>query len=468
MTRSVFLFLTSLLLFSNSYGQAISKNNVPSCGDNHLMEHKNQWIPGYQDSMNNFMLQVQNILANQVSPLDFEPDKILKVQVVFHIVHNEEAENLHDSIIHNQMTVLNENFRRQTADTASMREVFQDIVGDSKIEFELASIDPQGNPTNGIVRKATDIEYFGGVIPYGPGQNQEIEQWVNDSLYYNYFRITDESLGGSNPWDIDRYLNIWIGDLRILEPQFDNFEEIVFFALATPPLEENINWPEETLEFFAPFTQGIIMHYPIVGSNNPNNLGDGYQQYNNYVKSGKILVHEVGHYLGLRHIWGDGDCSLDDFIDDTPNSNNSSLWGCDKFKNTCVDDINGEDLPDMVENYMDYSSGDCQNSFTKGQIAFMRYVLGEHRENIVNIEENSVDKQIKIYPNPNNGTFSIRSNASHLPHKVEVFNVQGQQVYQKEYQASNHLEISLDQPAGLYFIKIHYDDKIESSKIIIY
>ena len=70
---------------------------------------------------------------------------------------------------------------------------------------------------------------------------------------------------------------------------------------------------------------------------------------------------------------------MDDFIADTPNANNHSNWGCNLNSNTCVDNIEGVDLPNMVENYMDYSSGTCQNSFTIGQADVMRAVLDVYR-----------------------------------------------------------------------------------------
>ena len=98
----------------------------------------------------------------------------------------------------------------------------------------------------------------------------------------------------------------------------------------------------------------------ISGGNNPNSFTAPYTAFNGLTTTGKILVHEAGHYLGLRHIWGDGDCNHDDFISDTPKSINHAGFICNYNANTCVDNINGVDLNDMVENYMDYSSANCQ------------------------------------------------------------------------------------------------------------
>ena len=81
------------------------------------------------------------------------------------------------------------------------------------------------------------------------------------------------------------------------------------------------------------------MHYANIGSNNPNLLAAPYTGFNGVTTTGKMLVHEVGHYLGLRHIWGDGYCNFDDYIDDTPNSVSESSWNCNFNLNSCLDNI---------------------------------------------------------------------------------------------------------------------------------
>ncbi len=86
------------------------------------------------------------------------------------------------------------------------------------------------------------------------------------------------------------------------------------------------------------------MHYKVIGENNPESLATG----------SKTLVHEVGHYLGLRHIWGDGGCAVDDFMDDTPRARAASN-GCNKGVTTCAEST-GEQYHDMLDNYMDYST----------------------------------------------------------------------------------------------------------------
>ena len=125
----------------------------------------------------------------------------------------------------------------------------------------------------------------------------------------------------------------------------------------------------------------MVLHYPIVGSNNPQNGDDGISGN----EMGQACVHEVGHYLGLRHIWGDpiggSGCSVDDGISDTPNQNAASQFTCNYNLNSCTDSpIN---YPDMVENYMDYSNDACMNMFTANQSIVMRSVLELARPGLI-------------------------------------------------------------------------------------
>lgn len=150
---------------------------------------------------------------------------------------------------------------------------------------------------------------------------------------------------------------------------------------------------------------------------------------------GRTTVHEVGHYLGLRHTWGDAiepltpdGCFLDDYIDDTPN--NEAAFAnqitdrinnpCDTSINSCYDPYLGRDYPDMFENYMDYSGDQCYNLFTKQQVDFMRFILTTKRAGIITKREiesiptaiNNLklrETGISFYPNPatNNITVSV-------------------------------------------------------------
>jgi hypothetical protein len=456
-----FLFVFGLILQVSAQGLIAgmkdSSANFPECGSFQLMKEVNQQQEGFIELSDQFMEQLTRVVKQQKKAKSNL--KLYTIPVVFHVVYNNSAENIPDSVILDQLDILNTCFRRQNADTSNTRTQFLSLVGDSRIEFRMADFDPNGNPTNGITRTSTTVTNFGGILPYGPGQNQQIANWVNDSLYYNYFRLASDSLGGKDPWNTNEYLNIWIGDLRILEPQFNNFQELVFFALATPPID-HVNWPDSVLDVVNIYEQGVLLHYVNVGSNNPNSLPAPYQAYNGVVTDGKILVHEVGHYLGLRHIWGDGDCRFDDFIDDTPRSNASSAWSCNFNSNTCTDTINNQDLFNMVENYMDYSSGSCLNSFTLGQIDLMRSVLINYRPFLIDTLTSINDqhllsaKDLKCYPNPTNGALTVDLSPFSGKLQVSIYNHVGQLMLHKEVLNANLLNLNLEVPAGIYILRV--------------
>ncbi|WP_298284972.1 zinc metalloprotease [uncultured Lutibacter sp.] len=93
---------------------------------------------------------------------------------------------------------------------------------------------------------------------------------------------------------------------------------------------------------------------------------------------GRTATHEVGHWLNLRHIWGDGRCKQDDFVADTPSSDGPN-YGCPSYPTVnCRSN-------DMTMNYMDYTDDACMNMFTLGQKDRMRAIFasGGARENFV-------------------------------------------------------------------------------------
>jgi len=462
-----FLIVILTILFTQAQAQGLvmqSKHNIqPStnftigCGSYDFMKYLDSKKSGYLDLSNQSMQYIENLLS--IQNITKTTDSINVIPVVFHIVYNNSDENIPDSVIHNQIEVLNDCYRRTNTYTTNTRTLFQNIVSDTKIEFALAETDPFGNPTTGITRTYSDVEFFGGILPYSSGQDQEITDWVNDSLFYNLFRITQDTSGGISPWDTENYLNVWIGDLRILEPNFDNFKELVYFGLSTPPMDHH-NWPDSLLDVVNIYEQGVLLHYINIGANNPNSFPSPYNVYNGLVTTGKMLVHEIGHFLGLRHTWGDGDCSFDDFVYDTPGSDAASQYNCNKTRNTCLDDIYGIDLPDMVENYMDYSSGNCQNSFTVGQAAVMQYVLHYYRPNLSDMKviENYADykfsQNIEFYPNPTTGKITITSKSDNNIIQINVLDITGKLV--KSIYSIDNSTIILDivGSKGVYFMEL--------------
>jgi hypothetical protein len=83
---------------------------------------------------------------------------------------------------------------------------------------------------------------------------------------------------------------------------------------------------------------------------------------------GRTATHEVGHYLNLRHIWGDGPCKFDDYVLDTPSSD-APNYGCPGYPT-----VNCKSA-DMTMNYMDYTDDDCMYMFTDGQTNRMHSIF---------------------------------------------------------------------------------------------
>jgi len=228
---------------------------------------------------------------------------IVTIPVVFHIVYKTGAQNISEAQIQTQLDVLNDDFRRMNADADGT----WNQASDTEIEFCLATVDPNGNPTNGIQRRSTNKPSFSS----------------NNNVKFN-------NKGGLNAWPAGDYLNFWVCNLGSGLLGYAQF----------PGGPAN--------------TDGVVCDYQYVGT-----IGTATAPYD----LGRTATHEVGHWLNLRHIWGDGGCSVDDFVSDTPLSD-ASNGGCTVGHVSCGS-------VDMVQNYMDYSYDACMNLFTAGQSSRM-------------------------------------------------------------------------------------------------
>lgn len=118
-----------------------------------------------------------------------------------------------------------------------------------------------------------------------------------------------------------------------------------------------------------PETDGVVITYTAFGD-----TGTAASPFN----KGRTATHEVGHWLNLRHIWGDdwGTCALSDEVEDTPNQADAND-GRPAFPHiTCNNGPHG----DMFMNYMDYVYDDAMFMFSAGQVARMRAALDGPRE----------------------------------------------------------------------------------------
>ena len=259
--------------------------------------------------------------------------EVRTIPVVVHVIHNGEAvgegANIPLSQIEAQIRILNEDFRRTNDDAVNTPEVFQSVAADSYIEFVLAKQDPRGLPTNGINRvQGTQATY----------ERSDISK-ISNIAY----------------WDSNDYLNLWV--VPLLSPT------IGFSSFPIADLD-GLNFSPSSNE-----TDGVTIDYRYFGEG--GNAATASR--------GRTATHEIGHFLGLRHIWGDGDCDADDFVEDTPNQNSSNSNCRSTPRITCGS-------RDMIENYMDYTTDQCMNLFTLGQLERMDVVLANspRRASLVN------------------------------------------------------------------------------------
>ncbi len=240
---------------------------------------------------------------------------LVTIPVVFNIVYNTTAENISDAQIQSQLNILNEDFRKLNADVANTPSLFAGVVADCEINFCLATRDPNGNATTGIRRQSTTVTAFGS----------------NDAVKFT-------AQGGLDAWPAASYLNFWVCDLS---------GGLLGYA----------QFPGG-----AAATDGVVCDYQYTG-----NIGTATAPFN----LGRTATHEVGHWLNLRHIWGDATCGSD-LVTDTP-THNTSNGGCPTYPHlsTC----SGTPV-EMTMNYMDYTDDACMYMFTTGQKARMQALFG--------------------------------------------------------------------------------------------
>jgi hypothetical protein len=427
-----------LFILATVFSFSIQAQQVNRCMSPEAIDYQNSLKPGYKE-----LVEKQFQLAKKWTGQN-KAEAIYRIPVVVHVVHNTASHNLPDSVIIDQIRVLNEDYGRLNPDTVNMRSDFEPVKGNPRIEFVLAQIDPQGNPTSGITRTSTTTDTFGsfGLLT---GDFSTLEA------------VKSTADGGHDPWDQLRYLNIWVCNMEL------PFLGPALLGYATPP-SGLPNWPVgQTPDL----VDGVVIQFQAFGSNNPNALDFGQGALD---VRGRTAVHEVGHYLGLRHIWGDGDCTQEDGIDDTPNADNQSNQDCDFNENTCVDNIVSTDLPDMVENYMDYSAETCQNSFTAGQVLLMHGVLENQRYDLVHNNPAALSVinalQVKLLPNPasKNCTVRIDSNSSF---EIELIDVEGRSVYSSKISGGTHT-LDLDRfRSGIYLVKIGDNQFSSRERLVI-
>ncbi len=348
---SIAIFLLSALQLFAQNGPQLRWAKTPS-----------GYIRCFSDEMNEYRLQQNGVnVTTQTAKFESWMDAQLQnlqqvntqnrntpitytIPVIFHIVHNGEAvgtgTNIAALYINAQIQQLNNDFRK-IATTSGYNTHASGA--DVQIQFCAAIL----SPVNATLAEA-------GINRI----NRNAQGWTAPPFLDTYI---DGTIKPNSIWDATKYLNIWVCNVTTAMGPVLGYAQ---FPDAPNELGIGVNNSANT--------DGVVVYYNSVGSSLQKQPGA------NPYDEGRTATHEVGHWLGLRHIWGDGNCAVDDFIFDTPRSGGPN-FGCTPTTNSCNDITYGfsTDPNDMVQNYMDYTDDACMNIFTIGQSNRMRVVMGE-------------------------------------------------------------------------------------------
>lgn len=354
---------------------------------------------------------------------------VITIPVVVHVIWNNATENISDAQIKSQINVLNADFREMNVDALPSTHPFYNLSTDTEIQFCLASRDPNGKATTGITRTFTTTKGFDGE--------------TGDEKF--------TAKGGKDNWNPTKYLNIWVCNLSASEGTLGYAQ-----------------FPSDLVAM--PSTDGVVIRHEAMGSS--GTAGTTPFEGNNL---GRTATHEVGHWLNLRHIWGDNEPNCgDDLVSDTKPSFEPN-YICKTFPwrpmNKCGTDANGE----MYMNYMDYGDDNCLNMFTTGQATRMRSALNTERIGLLSslgcsaplaLNDFDLENSIVIYPNPSNGVFSITfKNSDPAFYNITVLDILGKKI--KNISIKNS-KIDLSELSnGTYLLKINSSEKSFTKKIII-
>lgn len=316
--------------FSKGFIRCATSENEEIIRKNNSKRLNNQ---EFEEWLSPFLIAYKNNSTNRS-----ETGGIITIPVVVHVIHNGDLygnnENIKDEQVQSQITVLNQDFRKLVGTPGFGLGV------DTQIQFALAKVDPNGNPTNGINRVNLCRSDWNAGSP-------------NASI-----NLVNTDIKPQTIWNANQYLNMWsvnFGSSGLLG--YAQFPD----ASGLPGLDASGGLAT---------TDGVVSNYGTFGSRvifpTGNYIGNQYDK-------GRTMTHEVGHWLGLRHIWGEdgaGGCESDDYCNDTPNAANSN-GGCPLGTDTCPASPGN----DMIENYMDYTDDSCMNIFTADQKTRMVVIM---------------------------------------------------------------------------------------------
>ncbi len=334
------------------------------------------------------------------------------IPTVIHVFHDGATARISEAQAVSAIQVLNDDFNGLNDAWDEIDPLFDSIKATIDITFCLASIDPQGQPTTGVV-------YYDN--PAAMRRDIDLYQFA---------------------WPNRKYFNIYL-------PQYVFDPGTNFTAFATLPSNTTINQNRD----------GV--HYSSVrfghGAESQLEEGDDWAS---------VITHEVGHWLGLQHTFQGGCSSFNDGIDDTPPTTGGTIYlsGCNNEDGSCGQATNGS-------NFMDYNHR-CKRMFTRGQVEVMLSVLNGIRQgmwssdnlmttgcsSLVSTDDIRPASLTNVYPNPSAGDIYINP-----PAEVIVYRIDGHLI--SSYPMSTNISIS---DPGVYMVITSRDGVTEQHKVVIW
>ncbi|GAA4450588.1 hypothetical protein GCM10023189_11460 [Nibrella saemangeumensis] len=415
-------------------GQSLPDAQVKRCAHveyEQVLQRRNPLRRHNVEALNQKILEFKELQAQSRTG-----ETVYRIPIVVHVIHNNTSgfiggannPNISDEQIISQIQVLNEDYRRMEGTPGYNTDP---IGADTGIEFVLAQADPTGRPSTGITRH------------------------FNVKASYDVFK-DDVLLSQIAYWPSDRYLNIWV-------VPSDRSQNSFYLGVAQFP-----EWggslpglPGETNEF----TDGVIIDFRAFGR-------IGAVTDPTYC-CGRTTTHEVGHWLGLIHTWGDDVCG-DDYVADTPpTERENKTTQCTQTFSTC----NGVRTRDQIENYMDYSPDRCMNLFTKGQRDRMRTVLAvsPRRRRLINSALALPEAEaltLRISPNP--ATIETEADVLFTGFKsftVEVLDINGRPLRSLFYTDYPSVRVTVPVyglPTGVYVVRVKTDSESKSARLLVH
>ncbi|KQS28214.1 M43 family zinc metalloprotease [Dyadobacter sp. Leaf189] len=357
----------------------------------------------------------EELIQNQVrlrKASRINADEIITIPVVVHLIHGQENQriggannaNITDAQVASQIEVLNEDY----GNTSGYKGFYTDSLGvDTGIRFKLVTI----------------VRTYNAKSQFSP---------VSDA---------DELAEISPAWSTNRYLNIWVCRLN------DRYLGTSQFPIVTKITSQTAGLGTEEDEAKDALTDGVIIDFRYFGRNSDAITSRIYNL-------GRTTTHEVGHWLGLIHIWGDQNCGTD-YCADTPTAftkNETTDTDCTPVFSNC----RGVNTRNMIENYMDYSPDICMSMFTNDQKERMHAVmeLSKRRAKLVELSKITTEELIvNLYPNPvQEVLFSDVYTPNFEVFTASVYNQKGQKVIGE---ALNRTSLNVKNlPSGIYFYKV--------------